>query len=448
MLLNLRKLAAAMIVVLLLPFIYVPLHAQAPDGTIELVDDALVQAVEEADEGYEVTNLSLRQEALSPIIEQLKGKTSPRMLIKASASPTADSAVLHLTSEQVALLQRELPGLTVDLSFRDVIYHQPLDWIQLDVASRLLSAPADGLRVLIEIHYAAGEHQYPMERLARSLGMSLFSLPVYFTVSVQSGEQELVLDTYGNQFAERTFQLSPTAANQPLTAVRYDWSTHELQFVPALIDREGGTVQAIVKSNINSPIFIGRYAKSFADTASHWAKEEIEQLASRLLIRGTGERHFSPDRAISRAEFAALLVRAVGASPDQAASPAYRDVNSADWYHDAVKAANASGLVEGFENGEFRPNSTITREQMAAMIIRAMDYLGVVNDKAAGAGLERFSDHKAIQGWAREAVSQAAAAGIITGMEDGSFRPGDTATRAQAAVMLQRFLQQVGFMEG
>ncbi|MFD1910373.1 S-layer homology domain-containing protein [Paenibacillus rhizoplanae] len=135
---------------------------------------------------------------------------------------------------------------------------------------------------------------------------------------------------------------------------------------------------------------------------SHWAKADIELLASKLIVNGSTETQFAPDSDITRAEFAALLVRSLGLTPDTAGAN-YTDVMTGDWYAGAIGAAVQAKLVEGFQDQSFRPNDTITREQMAVMISRAISFAGQTNDAISGQvrPLSAFQDQAEISSWAQ-----------------------------------------------
>ncbi|MDU5950752.1 MAG: S-layer homology domain-containing protein, partial [Paenibacillus macerans] len=97
-------------------------------------------------------------------------------------------------------------------------------------------------------------------------------------------------------------------------------------------------------------------------------------------------------------------------------------------------------------NGSFKPNSPITREQMAVMIARAVSFAGELPGTDP-LSLERFFDHSGIAGWAQEPVKQLLAAGMIEGAKNNAFAPGEFATRAQSAVLLKRMLEYLGFID-
>ncbi|MNE57171.1 Endo-1,4-beta-xylanase A precursor [compost metagenome] len=110
-----------------------------------------------------------------------------------------------------------------------------------------------------------------------------------------------------------------------------------------------------------------------------------------------------------------------------------------------MHTAAAAGLITGYTDGSFKPNSPITRQEMAAILSKAMKYTGksLNSDPAA---LAKFSDAASLPAWSQTAVAEIAAEGIIQGLPDGSFAPQKSATRAEAATMLEKTLKVLGFI--
>ncbi|MDF2837848.1 MAG: S-layer protein, partial [Paenibacillus sp.] len=195
--------------------------------------------------------------------------------------------------------------------------------------------------------------------------------------------------------------------------------------------------------------------KTFADLKGHWAEEDVTLLASKLLAEGTPEGTFVPDADITRAEFAALLTRALGLRPMTFAddSTTFRDVDADDWFADQVATAAEAGLILGFENGEFRPDASITREEMSVMLLRALKALGAetasLGEAAGSAEAESpgFADWSDVSGWALESAEAVVDAGLMQGRADRSFDPHASASRAEAAVVLKRLLQVVDHID-
>jgi len=153
---------------------------------------------------------------------------------------------------------------------------------------------------------------------------------------------------------------------------------------------------------------------------------------------------FEPERSITRAEFVTLLIRAMGLSPDNSGNK-FKDVDADAWYAAFVNAAQKAGLVDGFEDGTFRPNDPITREQIVVFLYRAIQKIG----KPIGEAEEipdQYSDRDDVSDWAKTAFARLIEAGIVKGMSDTELAPSESTTRAQTAVLLHRVLLFVEYI--
>ncbi|HIW34503.1 MAG TPA: type I pullulanase [Candidatus Paenibacillus intestinavium] len=175
------------------------------------------------------------------------------------------------------------------------------------------------------------------------------------------------------------------------------------------------------------------YNKQFNDVpTSFWAYDLIQRAAAMQIILGTTAETFSPNGNITRAEFTAILARVLNLE-EGSVSP-FSDVGSDKWYSQSINAAFAAGLVNGRSDTQFVPNGTMTREEMAALIVRALEFkLG--RELEAGTAIT-FTDEASIAQWAIEAIEKATAAGIIEGKGNNNFDPKGLLTRAEAVKVL------------
>nr|WP_246320408.1 S-layer homology domain-containing protein [Paenibacillus qinlingensis] len=278
------------------------------------------------------------------------------------------------------------------------------------------------------------------EEGATSLGHS-----VDFSITAESNNKKVDVNNFGSVYVERQIVYSGTIKPENATGVLYDPITGEISFVPTVLTvNSDGTTDANIKRNGNSIYAVITSFKSFDDIKGHWAKSDIELLASKLVVSGATDTGFAPEANITRAEFATLLVRAL-ALTSNAGAASFNDVGAADWYAGAVGAAVEAKLVSGFEDGSFQPNAPITREQMAVMVAKALSAAGKTVEGQAEL-LNKFNDNSQISNWAKTSVSQSVKAGIISGMTDSTFVPSANASRAQAVVMLKRLLQYAQFI--
>ncbi|MCL2838555.1 MAG: S-layer homology domain-containing protein [Oscillospiraceae bacterium] len=157
------------------------------------------------------------------------------------------------------------------------------------------------------------------------------------------------------------------------------------------------------------------------------------------VVNGVGNGQFAPNYNITRAQFAAILVRALGIplNAESNNGDIFTDVNGTDWFASAVAAAYNVGLIRGY-NGYFRPNDEVSRQEMAIMLMTALEYMGFENDNYAD--LSSFNDASSIADWAYNATSGAVGAGLMSGIGNGEFSPRTSATRAQATVVISRLL--------
>ncbi|MCG9967260.1 S-layer homology domain-containing protein [Pelotomaculum terephthalicicum JT] len=185
---------------------------------------------------------------------------------------------------------------------------------------------------------------------------------------------------------------------------------------------------------------------AFTDIQESWAREDIEYMSARKLVRGKSETTYEPGSEITRAEFAALLVRALDLPEGVLREGQFQDVAGTEWYAGSVAAAAYEEIITGYDGGFFKPDACVTREEMAAMITRAARAAGK-EETLSGGGREQqlaqFRDRQMISPWAEEDVALAVRAGIIKGLPGGDFSPLTNADRAQSAAVLKRFLTYI-----
>lgn len=179
---------------------------------------------------------------------------------------------------------------------------------------------------------------------------------------------------------------------------------------------------------------------TFTDLAGFdWAQAAISQLSALGIVQGTGSSLFEPKKEVTRAEFIKMIVLALGVdTAGVTASSPYPDVMSEKWYSVYIMAAKNLDIVEGSPDGNFYPEASITRQEMTAMIIRALS----VTDKLPSETWKTlsFSDRDDIASWAEDSVTKAYTLGIVQGVSADSFSPRANANRAQASVMIYRIL--------
>lgn len=200
--------------------------------------------------------------------------------------------------------------------------------------------------------------------------------------------------------------------------------------------RSGEEVGSVITAEKLKPIMLEIEAdNTFFDTYGHWAENDIVSLKNKGIAYGVNNSRYKPNDKTTRAQFLALLLRAAGISSNAYGGEA-PDVAAEDWFAKDVSAAAARGIINSGE--AFRPNDRITREEMCEMLVKCYEVKKGAITETADLGV--FTDTASIGG--REYVEKALGKGLMYGYDDGSFGGKGFATRAEAAVVTERFLEK------
>lgn len=183
------------------------------------------------------------------------------------------------------------------------------------------------------------------------------------------------------------------------------------------------------------------FVPAFTDITGHWAADNILFAASRGLLSGTSDTTFSPDTGMTRGMFVTALGRLAGINPDSYQTGKFTDVKADAYYAPYVNWAAQTGIVEGVTATTFAPDTNINREQMAVIMKNYAAKLGY--DLPQTLKAVTFADNTQISSWAKDAVKSMQQAGILAGKNENKFDPKGTATRAEVATVLRRFVEIV-----
>ena len=223
----------------------------------------------------------------------------------------------------------------------------------------------------------------------------------------------------------------------------YDEEAEKLNFEAAAEIDEDGNVKIPFTHASQYAIVIDDHSHAtvdvsdlFIDVAPNaWYKDAIQYAYDNGLMTGTSANEFAPEQTTTRAMIVSILARLEGVESAQAAG--FADVDDNDWYATAVNWAASVGVVNGYEDNTFQPNTAITREQLAAILMNYAAYKG--EDVSNRADLTSYTDQPST--WAEETMQWAVAEGLISGVTNDQLQPQSSATRAQVAAILQRLLE-------
>ncbi|NQX63329.1 S-layer homology domain-containing protein [Paenibacillus qinlingensis] len=423
-----------------------PDTSEASSGTptnqgIEIIVDGVKQgqlatAKQETVDGRKVTTVELDSGKVS---EKLNRDNSKMLTIPVSG----DSKVVagQLDGSLVKLL--ETHDAQIQIATDRASYTLPASQINIEAISEKFGAGVklEDLKISIQISEASDDHKAQAQATTQTNGSQLLVTPVDFEVVVSYKGQTVKLDNFSN-YVERTITIPDGVdPNQITTAVVVE-QDGTIRHVPTKVVVSGGKYYAQINSLSNSTYAVVWHPLAFDDVAKHWAKDAVNSMGSRMIIEGAGNGLFNPDKDITRAEFASILVRGLGLKPSDGASP-FSDVKAQDWYSNAVSTAYGYGLVAGFEDGSFRPNDNVTREQAMVMMAKAMQ-ITELTSKTSGVEtiLAQFADVNQLSSWAREGVVDCIGAQLVSGRNSDMLAPKANMTRAEVASIVQRLLQK------
>ena len=218
--------------------------------------------------------------------------------------------------------------------------------------------------------------------------------------------------------------------------VKTDGSLTPSKYNPATTTMDG-------KITTSGTYTVQNNKKDFTDIANKSAEMQaaIRYLASKGIINGITDTSYAPDASISRAEIAALIVRALG-KLDNSATNSFTDVTSGDWYYSAAGSSQRMGIITGYEDKTFRGTTVINKEQIVVVAARVLT--SEMNYKTPGNPaqyLSKYSD--SVSSWAQPQVALATRENLLIYREDGTFYGAKNMTRGDAAIIINRLFQKI-----
>lgn len=403
-------------------------------------------------DGRTIITLTLTNQQLKTILEnQLSNSENSTINLQVVGQGSIMQSVLSGTAFQEIVSSNEKALLSVNTSLAAITIQAA------EIQKSLQQFGQEGANVSVSITIARTDDQIRsnLDALLRGARIKQITGPIDFritaTVTTDNRQFEISSTT---SFVAHTIPLPAAVTSdsiKTLAGVMYDPATNMFYPVPTVFTTgTDGIIQASLYRQGNSIYTVVSNPKSFGDLPDqHYAKDAIETLASKFVISGYEDNTFKADKPVTRAEFATLLMRAMGIVPKPTANIPFKDVLKGEWYYEAVAAAADAGFISGYEDGTFRPNQTVSRQEMTKMIFTALRSGGFNKQltlEQQEAAISRFSDKSTISSWAKEAAAYAGETGIMNGTADGSFEGSTNADRAQTAVILYRMMKTIHFI--
>ncbi|TXK77048.1 hypothetical protein FU659_23940 [Paenibacillus sp. N3.4] len=364
-------------------------------------------------------------------------------LITIPVNTKSDVVIGELDGQMVKNMEQK--QAVIQIQTGNAAYALPAQQINISALSDQLgkSVQLHDIKLRIEISKPNTDTVKVVENSAVEGEFTLVVPPLNFTVKANYGDTTIEVSKF-NAYVERTIAIPDGVDTSKITTGVVVEPDGTVRHVPTKIVVINGKYYAKVNSLTNSTYSIVWHPLAFTDVAQHWAKDAVNDMGSRMVISGIGNDMFNPDQDITRAEFAAIMVRGLGLKLENGSS-SFADVKTTDWFNSAIKTAYGYQLISGFEDGSFRPMDKITREQAMTIIAKAMKITALKTSlpaKAADELLKPFTDASHASGWAKNSLADCLQAGIVTGRNSTQLAPKAYISRAEVAAIVQRLLQK------
>lgn len=343
----------------------------------------------------------------------------------------------------VASAAEKIKGATLVIETKLASYQLPIE--ALPLAKLKQDGRLEQAKLLLSMDKASAQVMDKLSAEVQSSGVKLVGgHAAAFALSIVLDKNTQEIKDFERQYVSRIIPLPEGVASSPITAVKVNEETGRFHFVPAVHTTLNGNPAMMIKHTGNGVFALIQHRASFTDLNGHWAKAEVELLASKWLFKGKSSSVFAPNEAITRGEYTALLIRALGLAP-AADAATFADVNAQHPYAGEIAAAERLGILEGATGTRFRPEASMTRAEMAVMTARALQ--AAAAEAKAKADLDSFKDASTVPAWAVDAMSQLVELGILEGDHKGRLTPNNSVTRAQSALVMSRMLKELMFID-
>ncbi|HWO53358.1 MAG TPA: S-layer homology domain-containing protein [Paenibacillus cookii] len=426
----------------------VPTPAPEPKGNLEVTlngtSNPFATGTTSTSGDRTVTSVKVDPNKLNDVLSQGKDQKL------AIHSPNeGDLKVDGLTADTLKKLAEK--GASLDISNPLAIYPVPGGKMDLNgVSKQLGNAALNDIAVHIDIARSSNDLIQNAKNKAASAGYELLVTPVDLDLTftkdgktVRSGQ----LNGYAPKYIALPEGIDPNRITTGVI-VNPDGSVYHVPTVVTKIDhRYYALINDLRSSGSYSVIW---NPKNFDDVQYHWGRADVNNIAARLDLKGNGNNTFSPNRNVTRSEFADIVVMGLGLMRQDAPQNIFPDVADSAWYRASVAIANEFGIVRGYNDGKFYGNQEMTREQGFSMIARAyrlIDPKAEFTEAQAATVLAGFKDAADVSAWAKGDVAQLIAAGIIQGNGPEVLSPKAPMTRAEVTALIARMLKATDLID-
>ena len=339
----------------------------------------------------------------------------------------------------------EANASTLEIKTDNITYVLPATQFNIDKVSKELGSQIElkDIVVKITVSDSSEEVQSLVENIALKYNYGLVTKPVEFNIACINNTKTVDISKF-NSYVERMVAIPEGVDPSKITTGVVVNNDGTFSHVPTTVVVIDGKYFAKINSLTNSTYTVIWNPVTFKDVENHWGKDYVNEVGSRLIDSGIGDGNFAPNRAIIRAEFASMIVKALGLKGTKFTDD-FSDVKKDNPYYYYIYTAYEYGILSGYTNGKFGVNDLITREQAMTMLAKAMKIAGMdvsISQEEITSQLKLFKDSGKISSYAKEGATICIKSGIFVGDNKGRLTPKDSFTRAESATVIIKLLEK------
>jgi hypothetical protein len=349
------------------------------------------------------------------IIEEKLNTEGNNATVVIPVNNTSDVVVGVLNGQTIKTMENK--EAILQIKTENITYTIPASEINIDSVSTQIGEQValKDIKINVSVEAPPEETAKIIEDSANRNNYQLVVKPIEFKITCTSGNKTVEVSKFSS-YVERIVAIPEGVDPSKITTGIVLNNDGTFSHVPTTIIIIDGKYYAKINSLTNSIYSVIWNPRTFKDVENHWAKAAVNDMGSRLIIDSAEDGNFEPDRDSTRAEFAAVVVRALGLMRPGTGRDVFSDVVKGAWYYDAVSIAYDNGIIDGYGDGKFGPEENITREQAMTVIARAMEITGLkaeITTNEADNLLSGFKDAAASAGYAKSGIASCIKIGVL-----------------------------------
>ncbi|WP_158386095.1 InlB B-repeat-containing protein [Clostridium aceticum] len=408
--------------------------------TQDQVQKLATETITEIDGNREI-KLVVDSQQINSLIEEYAKENQTNKEVSFSITTPGDITRVLLTGDIVKNLEDN--DFRVSIIEEQVQYHLDAQNFAIEKIAELMGVPSDSLHTIdieLNIDKTSSIESEMLKEQAKALGHEIVVEPVKFEIIARTSTdygtfKEVKINRF-NTYAQRIIEIPNGVDKNKITTGIVSNANSSYSHIPTEIFQKDGKTYSRLNSLTNSSYSIIWSPVFIDEVKGHWSEAIVNDMASRLVL--VDYQNFKADKAVTRAEFAEYIVRALGLYREgHTLENRFTDL-AKNKHLTSVLIANDWGIIKGYPDGTFKPGATITREEAMTMYAKAMDIVKILDNSEDKLSL--FVDSNEVSDWATAYVRRTVDAGIFSGKGNGILDPKGTLTHAESLAAIRSLL--------